>query len=214
MLAPLSASRACAKAPSGRSSFALHKVPLIRAADLRSAMRLTTTSILSLSLAYSSLAAVVPRWHYALSCSDLWEAAPKMLPDLEVYIAENVPGKSRLKLPLAKALPDAVISAAGYTLPANSTWSTPAYPAAVPDLPAFCRFGGYIHTSNTSKVQFEVWLPDEWSGRFSMVGNGGDAGGVNFPDMWAPIKKYNMAVASTDTGRESTLRLLLGSLVC
>ena len=109
---------------------------------------------------------------------------------------------------------NASIPAAGYALPANSTWSTPAYPAAVPDLPAFCRFGGYIHTSNTSKVQFEVWLPDEWSGRFSMVGNGGDAGGVNFPDMWAPIKKYNMAVASTDTGRESTVRLLLGSLVC
>ena len=100
------------------------------------------------------------------------------------------------------------IFAAGYTLPANSTWSTPAYPAAVPDLPAFCRFGGYIHTSNMSKVQFEVWLPDEWSGRFSMVGNGGDAGGVNFPDMWAPIKKYNMAVASTDTGRASSVRLL------
>jgi hypothetical protein len=58
-------------------------------------MRLTTTSILSLSLAGSSLAAVVPRWHYALSCSDLWEAAPKMLPDLEVYIAEDVPGESQ-----------------------------------------------------------------------------------------------------------------------
>ncbi|GAA5990883.1 hypothetical protein JCM10908_000063 [Rhodotorula pacifica] len=147
-------------------------------------MRLTTSAIFALTLASSSLAAVVPRWHYALSCADLWEAAPKMLPDLEVYIAEDVP--------------------AGYTLPANSTWSTPAYPAAVPDLPAFCRFGAYIHTSNTSKVQFEVWLPDEWSGRFSTVGNGGDAGGVNFPDMWAPIKLYGMAVASTDTGHNGT----------
>jgi hypothetical protein len=95
LLAPLSASRAYAKALSARSSFALLQVPLIRTADLRSAMRLTTTSILSLSLAGSSLAAVVPRWHYALSCSDLWEAAPKMLPDLEVYIAEDVPGESQ-----------------------------------------------------------------------------------------------------------------------
>ena len=193
-------------------------------------MRFTTTMIFSLSLAGSSLAAVVPRWHYALSCSDLWEAAPKMLPDLEVYIADDVPGQSKRFFSLVssfwtlahRSLPSSFpfayllythIFAAGYTLPANSTWSTPAYPAAVSDLPAFCRFGGYIHTSNMSKVQFEVWLPDEWSGRFSMVGNGGDAGGVNFPDMWAPIKKYNMAVASTDTGRESSVRLLHGALV-
>ncbi|POY75338.1 hypothetical protein BMF94_1566 [Rhodotorula taiwanensis] len=147
-------------------------------------MRFTIVSLAALSLASSSLAAVVPRWHYALSCSDLWQAAPKMLPNLEVYIAEDV--------------------AAGSTLPANSPFSTPAYNQAVPDLPAFCRFGAYIHTSNMSKVQFEVWLPDVWSGRYAMVGNGGDAGGVNFPDMWAPLTKYNMVVASTDTGHNGT----------
>lgn len=64
---------------------------------------------------------------------------------------------------------------AGSTLPANSPFSTPAYNQAVPDLPAFCRFGAYIHTSNMSKVQFEVWLPDVWSGRYAMVGNGGQS---------------------------------------
>lgn len=39
-----------------------------------------------------------------------------------------------------------------------------------------------------AQVQFEVFLPHDWSGRFAVVGNGGDAGGVNFPDMWGPIK--------------------------
>ncbi|BGP44472.1 hypothetical protein JCM10450v2_000286 [Rhodotorula kratochvilovae] len=106
--------------------------------------------------------------------------APKRLENLEVYIAEDVPEGTNL----------------------TTKWATVAYPDAVPDLPAFCRFGGFIHTSNVSKVQFEVWLPivKEWSGRFAMVGNGGDAGGVNFPDMWGPIKNYGFAVASTDTG--------------
>ncbi|POY74244.1 hypothetical protein BMF94_2682 [Rhodotorula taiwanensis] len=147
-------------------------------------MRSQVATLLALSAAGSSLAAVVPRWQHALTCADLWEVAPKMLPDLQVYIAEDV--------------------AAGSTLPANSTYSTPAYPGAVPNLPAFCRFGAYIHTSNMSKVQFEVWLPDVWSSRFAMVGNGGDAGGVNFPDMWGPLQEYGMAVASTDTGHNGT----------
>ncbi|GAA5873083.1 hypothetical protein JCM3774_000334 [Rhodotorula dairenensis] len=148
------------------------------------AMRFTTLSLACVTFASSALSAVVPRWQHALSCHDLWNAAPAMLPDLEVYLAEDV--------------------AEGTTLPANSEWSTPAYNAAVPDLPAFCRFGAYIHTSNSSKVQFEVWLPDVWSGRFAMVGNGGDAGGVPFSDMWAPLTKYNMVTVGTDTGHNGT----------
>ncbi|KAK4054366.1 hypothetical protein OIO90_003599 [Microbotryomycetes sp. JL221] len=73
--------------------------------------------------------------------------------------------------------------------PDNTTFSDPSatipqYSASVPELP----------------VKFELWMPLKWSGRFSMVGNGGMAGGVNFPDMWGPIARYGMAVASTDTG--------------
>ncbi|KAG8737319.1 hypothetical protein FRC10_008359, partial [Ceratobasidium sp. 414] len=90
--------------------------------------------------------------------------------------------------------------------PANVTFSTPdaspAYPQPVPDLPEFCRFGAEFNTSKTSKFRFEVWLPtsEHWNGRFAFVsiivssrradmvtllrpqvGNGGDAGGVNYP---------------------------------
>ncbi|GAA5983068.1 hypothetical protein JCM10908_000144 [Rhodotorula pacifica] len=145
-------------------------------------MRTSTTSLFALGAASASFAAVVPRWQHALSCSDLWDAAPKMLSNLEVYVAENVAAGTNFTTPYATA----------------------SYPSPVPDMPAVCRFGAYIHTSNISKVQFEVWLPDEWSGRYAMVGNGGDAGGVNFPDMWAPAAKYQMAVASTDTGHNNS----------
>ncbi|GAA5820526.1 hypothetical protein JCM3770_002286 [Rhodotorula araucariae] len=134
-------------------------------------------AVIPLALAgYASAAAVSSR----LSCGDLWNEAPKRLENLEVYIAEDYPEGTNL----------------------TTKWATVAYPDPVPDLPAFCRFGGFIHTSNISKVQFDVWLStvDEWSGRFAMVGNGGDAGGVNSPDMWGPIKNYGFAVASTDTG--------------
>jgi len=64
-----------------------------------------------------------------------------------------------------------------------------------------------------------------------MVGNGGDSGGVNFGDMWAPLTTCassspfldspsssansqgsptdHMAVASTDTGHRGALAVLL-----
>lgn len=56
-------------------------------------MRSQVATLLALSAAGSSLAAVVPRWQHALTCADLWEVAPKMLPDLQVYIAEDVAGE-------------------------------------------------------------------------------------------------------------------------
>lgn len=57
-------------------------------------MRAPTASLFALSAASATLAAVVPRWQHALSCNDLWDAAPAMLPDLEVYVAEDIPGES------------------------------------------------------------------------------------------------------------------------
>ena len=46
-------------------------------------------------------------------------------------------------------------------------------------LPAFCRVQVEITTNATagSTAFTEVWLPDDWNGRFLTVGNGGFAGG-------------------------------------
>ena len=43
-----------------------------------------------------------------------------------------------------------------------------------------CRVKGVITTSSTSKVDFEMWLPDIWYGRFLVTGNGGLGGCESF----------------------------------
>lgn len=85
------------------------------------------------------------------------------------------------------------------------------------------RVGKWQADSLSLKVQFEVWLPQKWNNRFAMVGNGGDAGGVNYPSMGAAMKTCmcfsqagafvlaaddvkvdQFAVSSTDTGHNGT----------
>lgn len=41
---------------------------------------------------------------------------------------------------------------------------------------ALCRVQAVVNTSSTSAVHFEVWMPDQWFGRFLGLGNGGLAG--------------------------------------
>jgi len=44
-----------------------------------------------------------------------------------------------------------------------------------------CRVTGVIETSPTSTVDFEMWLPDTWYGRFLVTGNNGLGGCKPFP---------------------------------
>ncbi|GAA5825467.1 hypothetical protein JCM5353_005313 [Sporobolomyces roseus] len=143
---------------------------------------------LAASLVTAQASAVPKQRRWGSACQELWKTAPELLPNLEVYAAQNYPAGTNF-------------SASDW-----GEYGSPAYPTAVPDLPDFCRFGAYIHTSNMSKVQFELWLPtaDEWNERFMMVGNGGVAGGVNFLDMGVPITKYKFAVSSTNAGHIGT----------
>ncbi|GAA6019183.1 hypothetical protein JCM11491_001408 [Sporobolomyces phaffii] len=144
------------------------------------------SSALAVSLATTIVAAsAVPRTkRWDSPCAELWATGPKLLSELEVYVAQDYPAGTN------------------FTAADWGQYGSPAYPNPVPDLPAFCRFGAFIHTSNSSKVQFEVWMPttEDWNSRFMMVGNGGDAGGVNFLDMGVPLTKYKFAVASTNAG--------------
>ncbi len=65
---------------------------------------------------------------------------------------------------------DYVAAGTNLTLPDNDpTCSRPSQVVAV-DL---CRIDLSIPTSNRSSISFELWLPEDWSGRFLATGNGG-----------------------------------------
>ena len=60
------------------------------------------------------------------------------------------------------------------------------YPTNPTGLPALCAVTVRVKSSATSSYRFGLFLPEEWNGRFLVVGNGGFAGGVNWLDMCVP----------------------------
>jgi feruloyl esterase len=63
----------------------------------------------------------------------------------------------------------------------------------------FCRVVGVIE----KEINFEVWLPAQWNGKFEGVGNGGFAGAINYPAMGEALQ-HGYATASTDTGHKTS----------
>ena len=63
------------------------------------------------------------------------------------------------------------------------------------EVPSSCRVVGVT----TPAVNFEVWLPDDWNGKYQGVGNGGMAGTILYERM-PPALARGYATASTDTG--------------
>ncbi|KAF2656272.1 tannase-domain-containing protein [Lophiostoma macrostomum CBS 122681] len=71
-------------------------------------------------------------------------------------------------------------------VPANGAYGDnieAAYPANSTALPALCALTINVTSSAASSYQFGLFLPEDWNGRFSAVGNGGAAGGINWPLM-------------------------------
>ncbi|KAK1467082.1 tannase and feruloyl esterase [Colletotrichum melonis] len=46
-----------------------------------------------------------------------------------------------------------------------------------------CRITAHVPTSNRSGFWFEAWLPEDWSGRFLVTGNGGLGGCIQYYDV-------------------------------
>jgi feruloyl esterase len=59
----------------------------------------------------------------------------------------------------------------------------------------FCRVSGVIER----EIAFELWLPDDWNQRFLGVGNGGDAGFINYSSMAYGVSR-GFASASSNLG--------------
>lgn len=68
-------------------------------------------------------------------------------------------------------------------------------------LPAFCRVQGIFRPSADSDIHFEIWLPDQWNGRYLGAGNGGFAGAIEYRELAAYLKR-GFAVAGSDTGHK------------
>ena len=82
---------------------------------------------------------------------------------------------------------------------ASSASRTPRSPQM---LPTHCRVAATLRPSSDSDIKMELWLPAEnWNGKFEMVGNGGWAGIISFPQMAAALRE-GYATSSTDTGHE------------
>ena len=98
-------------------------------------------------------------------------------------------------------LPDTQITEARSIAPGAFTPAAPgdAPPAIFRDLAAFCRVVGVIRPTPDSQIGFEVWLPDQWNGRYLQAGNGGFAGSINYVGL-VPGIANGFAVASTDDG--------------
>jgi len=77
------------------------------------------------------------------------------------------------------------------------------------NLPSFCRVVGVLKPSPDSHINFEVWLPESWNGKFLSSGEGGYAGTINYtrPGLDGGLDELirrGYATASTDTGHVST----------
>ena len=73
-------------------------------------------------------------------------------------------------------------------------------PAAVP---AYCRVQMVLTPSSDSHIEAAVFLPIEnWNGKLQVVGNGGWAGTISYPQMAAALRE-GYATASNDTGHRA-----------
>jgi feruloyl esterase len=66
-------------------------------------------------------------------------------------------------------------------------------------LPPHCRIAAVLSPSDDSHIEMELWMPDDWNGKFLAVGNGGWAGSISFSAMALGLQS-GYAVASNDTG--------------
>ena len=104
--------------------------------------------------------------------------SPSFLSALQFPLSPTVQDKCT-SLPSVISIPGTrITNAARY--PAGSTIPTGAVASCYTPFQVnsvdMCRVNGVVTTSSSSSVDFEMWLPDIWHGRFLVTGNGGLGG--------------------------------------
>ncbi|KRE69542.1 tannase/feruloyl esterase family alpha/beta hydrolase [Paenibacillus sp. Soil750] len=69
----------------------------------------------------------------------------------------------------------------------------------ITDLPAFCRVSLQLKPTMESNIRVELWLPQEWNGRFLGTGNGGSASYISYNPLAFGVRR-GYATANTDMG--------------
>lgn len=118
---------------------------------------------------------------------------------------------ARLALPGVTITAAEHVAAGRYQLPKGDLSFLAAMPgmnvagqAAPSPNPAFCRVAGTVRPSADSDIKFELWLPEKkWNGKFLAAGNFGWGGSLMLPVMPGGLSR-GYAVASTDTGHDSS----------
>jgi feruloyl esterase len=62
----------------------------------------------------------------------------------------------------------------------GGTFTPPGSSQAIEHLPAFVRVAAVAKPAPGSNIRIEVWLPEDWNGRFLAMGNGGGAGNIPY----------------------------------
>ena len=84
---------------------------------------------------------------------------------------------------------------------AAGEYKTQEPPNAIVHVPAFCRIAATLHPTADSSIGVEVWLPENWNGKYEAVGGGGWAGNISYAAMAAALAE-GYATSSTDTGHK------------
>jgi feruloyl esterase len=104
------------------------------------------------------------------------------------------------------SIPNVTITAAEFVSP--GTPPPPAGPtgptgrgAQGAPMPAHCRVAATLKPSPDSHIEMELWMPENWNGKFLAVGNGGWAGSIQTAAIASGIRQ-GYATASNDTGHK------------
>ena len=102
-------------------------------------------------------------------------------------------------LPNATITLAAPVAAGAFKTPEQPSGGGPTSPSL--QVPAFCRVAATLRPTGDSSIDIEVWLPDDWNGKYQAVGGGGWAGIFSYPAMAAALAE-GYATSSTDTGHK------------
>lgn len=83
--------------------------------------------------------------------------------------------------------------------------------AAITGLPAFCRVAATLRPTAVSNIKVEVWLPENWNGKYLGTGNGGLGGTIQYPALADGLRR-GYAVANTDLGSSGGTASMVGKM--